>query len=71
MILSAASGFSPANAKPGHHNCHSKGVEDGKNNPIDQSQIDNKCYLNGFMKGCLSIEGNTEDICNSDEDTGG
>jgi hypothetical protein len=53
MILGAASSFliTPASAKHAHHTCFAKGVKEGcKNNPIDQSQIDNRCYLNGLCK---------------------
>jgi hypothetical protein len=27
-------------------------------------------YEHGFMEGCLSVEGNTKDVCNSAEDAG-
>jgi hypothetical protein len=53
---------------------YDRGYEDGQNHPINEQIRDGesghneeyrRCYLDGFLDGCLSIEGNDEDICNS------
>lgn len=48
------------------------GKDDGRNSGFSQSELDNcgSSYEHGFMKGCLSVEGNTKDVCNSAEDAG-
>ena len=39
---------------------------------VSQNEFDNcdSWYEHGFMKGCMSVEGNTKDVCNSAEDAG-
>jgi hypothetical protein len=57
-------------------NGYNKGFADGQNHPFDQSvfskhsQTYANCYQNGFMKGCLSVKGNTKNACNTAEDAG-
>jgi hypothetical protein len=55
-----------------------EGYEDGKDNPFSQDKYDecggsqgagNNAYYNGFVEGCLSVEGNTADICESATDS--
>ena len=52
--------------------CFQTGKDDGRNSGFSQSEFDNcgSSYGHGFMKGCLSVEGNTKDTCNSAEDAG-
>ena len=52
--------------------CFQAGKDDGRNNGFSQSEFDNcgPSYEHGFMKGCMSVEGNTKDVCNSAEDAG-
>ena len=50
--------------------CAKKGLKDGKNHPFNQKTFE-KCgdiYYIKFIKGCLSVEGNTKDICESAAD---
>ena len=52
--------------------CFQAGKDDGRDSQFSQSEF-NTCgssYEHGFMKGCLSVDGNTRDVCNSAEDTG-
>jgi hypothetical protein len=58
------------NAPLGQSSCYTEGIEDGRNDPFDQevydhcgdtNQEDN--YYNGFIDGCMSVEGNTQDVC--------
>jgi hypothetical protein len=51
---------------------YNSGYEDGLNHPFDQSILNGgksnqyvKGYEDGFTKGCLSVEGNDKDTCNS------
>jgi hypothetical protein len=49
-------------------NCYDDGYEDGKNNPFDQDRNQGcsdygRAYYNGFIDGCLSVEGNTRETC--------
>jgi hypothetical protein len=51
---------------------YSRGYKDGLDHPFDQSVFNNgkgneyvKGYEAGFMKGCLAVEGNDKDTCNS------
>ena len=39
-------------------------------NSVSQNSIHVASYEHGFMKGCLSVDGNTRDVCNSAEDAG-
>jgi hypothetical protein len=53
-----------------HTECFNSGVSDGKDHPFDASRFD-RCgqeYESGFMKGCLSVQGNTKEACSSAED---
>jgi hypothetical protein len=52
--------------------CFQAGKDDGRDSQFSQSEFD-KCgssYEHGFIKGCLSVDGNTRDVCNSAEDAG-
>jgi hypothetical protein len=39
---------------------------------VSQSDFDNcgSSYEHGFMKGYISVEGNTKDVCNGAQDSG-
>lgn len=49
--------------------CFQAGKDDGRDSQFSQSEFDTcgSSYEHGFMKGCLSVDGNTRDICNSAE----
>ncbi len=45
--------------------CFQKGITDGKDHPFNQ-ETHSECgddYYKGFIQGCLSVEGNTIDVC--------
>jgi hypothetical protein len=53
---------------------YDRGYKDGQDRPINKQIRDGESgdneeyrsgYLDGFLDGCLSVEGNDEDICNS------
>jgi hypothetical protein len=53
---------------------YDRGYKDGQDRPINKQIRDDESganeeyrsgYLDGFLDGCLSVEGNDEDICNS------
>jgi hypothetical protein len=52
--------------------CFQAGKDDGRDSQFSQSEFDTcgSSYEHGFMKGCLSVDGNTRDICNNAEDSG-
>ena len=53
---------------------YDRGYKDGQNHPINEQIRDGESghnedyrngYLDGLLDGCLSVEANDEDICNS------
>jgi hypothetical protein len=52
--------------------CLQAGKDDGRDSGFSQKEFDTcgSSYEHGFMKGCLSVDGNTRDVCNSAEDAG-
>jgi hypothetical protein len=59
--------------------CFDEGYDDGRDNPFDTDEYDkcggssggpgNNAYYNGFVSGCLSVKGNTAEICESATDS--
>lgn len=57
--------------------CYSAGFSDGQNEPFSQPTYDHcgdepggaDAYYKGFIDGCMAVEGNTRDICESATDT--
>lgn len=55
--------------------CYNSGYNDGQNGPFSQGTYDH-CgegngdddYYSGFIDGCMSVEGNTRDVCESATD---
>ncbi len=50
--------------------CYDRGVVDGEDHPFNQNTFD-RCgddYYEGFLKGCISVEGNDSDSCESATD---
>ena len=45
--------------------CEGDGLYDGKNNPFSQELYDmcGETYYDAFIEGCMSVEGNTERVC--------
>jgi hypothetical protein len=52
--------------------CEGDGLYDGKNNPFSQELYDmcGDTYYQAFIEGCMSVEGNTRDVCESAADAG-
>jgi hypothetical protein len=56
--------------------CRDTGFNDGQNGPFNSGTYDlcgdeangDKEYYDGFMDGCMSVEGNTRDVCVSATD---
>jgi hypothetical protein len=45
--------------------CYDSGISDGQDQPFDQIKFD-ECggtYYNGFISGCMSVQGNDLEIC--------
>jgi hypothetical protein len=63
----------------GTNGCFDEGYEDGRDNPFDIDEYDkcggssggpgNNAYYNGFISGCLSVKGNTAEICEKATDS--
>jgi hypothetical protein len=59
--------------------CYDVGYEDGRNGPFERDAFTDNCgstknlednrYYQGFIDGCMSVEGNTKDICETATDT--
>jgi hypothetical protein len=50
--------------------CYDSGYDDGRNGSFDSEKYYDDCtgegeYEDGFIDGCMSVEGNTRDTCNS------
>jgi hypothetical protein len=56
--------------------CREAGYEDGQNGPFSEPTYDHcgddaggdDAYYKGFIDGCMSVEGNTKDVCESATD---
>jgi hypothetical protein len=51
--------------------CYERGIIDGEDHPFNQITYDN-CrdqYYQGFIEGCISVDGNSRDVCESATDT--
>ena len=45
--------------------CYERGIIDGEDHPFNQRTYDN-CrdqYYQGFIEGCMSVDGNSRDVC--------
>jgi hypothetical protein len=60
-----ASHSSDANA------CENDGLYDGKNNPFSQEMLDmcGDIYTDAFIRGCMSIDDNSRDDCETATDS--
>lgn len=50
--------------------CYNSGFNDGQDHPFNQNEYD-KCgsaYYDGFISGCISIQGNDHEMCVSATD---
>jgi hypothetical protein len=69
---------SNSDSEGGTDGCFNEGYEDGRDNPFNADEYDrcggssgspgNNAYYNGFVAGCLSVEGNTAEICEESTD---
>ena len=54
----------------GDVSCYDRGIIDGEDHPFSQN-THSKCgddYYQGFIQGCMSVEGNDKAICESATD---
>jgi hypothetical protein len=64
------------NASNDWNSCYNAGYDDGQNNPFNHDTYDHcadedggdQAYYDGFIDGCMSVEGNTREICESATD---
>src|SRR5215207_11625633 len=71
FLMATAIMTTTVHASNGHDvNCFERGVRDGEEHPFNQDTY-NECgddYYKGFIKGCISVEGNDREICESATD---
>jgi len=71
LLLSQSSNVSLVNANGGEQvSCYDRGFIDGEDYPFNQNTYE-RCgddYYQGFLEGCMSVEGNDRDICESATD---
>ena len=50
--------------------CEGDGLYDGKNNPFSQEfyEMCGQVYYDAFIEGCMSVENNTREVCESATD---
>jgi hypothetical protein len=56
--------------------CYNVGYDDGRNRDFEEDAFCDNCgppnsdnrYYRGFIDGCMSVEGNTRDLCESATD---
>ena len=72
ILLTSVYGYSEAFASHGTDtaSCEKDGVYDGKNNPFSQELFEmcGNTYHDAYIEGCMSVQGNTRDVCESATD---
>ena len=71
ILMGTIGAISTANASSDNNvSCHDRGVVDGEDHPSNQGTFDRCCneYYQGFIIGCMSVEGNDRDSCESATD---
>lgn len=70
--LTSVYGYSDAFASHGTDtaSCENDGFYDGKNNPFSHElyEMCGDTYYDAYIEGCMSVEGNTRDVCESATD---
>ena len=71
-IVTSIYGYSDAFASHGTDtaSCQNDGLYDGKNNPFSQELFEmcGNTYHDAYIEGCMSVQGNTRDVCESATD---
>jgi hypothetical protein len=72
LVVTSVYGYSNAFASHGTNtaSCENDGLYDGKNNPFSQElfEICGNTYHDAYIEGCMSVEGNTREVCESATD---
>lgn len=70
IFLITIGGITSVNASSNEVSCFERGIVDGEDHPFNHRTYDN-CgddYHQGFLEGCMSVEGNTREVCESATD---
>jgi len=70
ILLITIGGITSVNANSNEVSCFERGIVDGEDHPFNQRTYD-KCgndYYQGFLDGCMSVEGNNREVCDSATD---
>ena len=74
LIFMLSTNMIPVQGCTNYEDGYDRGYVDGLNNPYDTTIFDEKNdrylqgYTDGFMEGCLDVEGNTEKACENAKD---
>ena len=70
ILLITIAGIASVNANSIEVSCFERGIIDGEDHPFNQRTFDNcgNDYYQGFLEGCMSVEGNSRDVCESATD---
>jgi hypothetical protein len=77
MVASATEQGDNSNNNGGsEEGCYNVGYEDGQNGSFSEDAFQDNCgplnsdnrYYQGFIDGCMSVEGNTREVCESATD---
>ena len=71
LFLGLGNNITSASASSGGEvSCYDRGVIDDEDHPFNQGTYD-RCgedYYQGFLQGCMSVDGNSRDTCGSATD---
>ena len=71
LLMMTTGTLTPVNASSDDSvSCYERGIIDGEDHPFNQRTYDN-CrdqYYQGFIEGCMSVDGNSRDVCESATD---
>ena len=70
IFLITIGGMMSVSASSSEVSCFERGIIDGEDHPFNQRTHANCSddYYQGFLEGCMSVEGNNRDVCESATD---
>jgi hypothetical protein len=70
MIMGGQTAYGSHSSSPAA--CEGDGLETGQNGEFSQGlyEMCGEIYYDAFIEGCMSVEGNTRDVCESATDAG-
>jgi hypothetical protein len=71
IMIQTRAGFSTNDDDDDRGTCREIGYSDGQNGDFDHGVYNDGCddvYMNGFIDGCMDVEGNTLGVCQNAAD---